>query len=50
MIILFKDCPDVENCESFKNFGFIYCCGENFWYSQMEYGVAKPKLNDGPLK
>ena len=24
--------------------------GENFWCPQIEYGVAKPKLNDGPLK
>ena len=23
-IILFKYCADVENCESFKGFGFIY--------------------------
>ena len=24
MIILFKYCADVENCESFKGFGYIY--------------------------
>ena len=24
MIILFKYCADVENCGSFKDFGFIY--------------------------
>ena len=24
MIILFKYCVDVENCENFKGFGFIY--------------------------
>ena len=24
MIILFKYCADRENCESFRNFGFIY--------------------------
>ena len=24
MIILFKYCADVENCESFRGFGFIY--------------------------
>ena len=24
MIILFKYCAEVENCESFRNFGYIY--------------------------
>ena len=24
MIILFKYCADVENCESFRGFGYIY--------------------------
>ena len=24
MINLFKYCADMENCESFKNFGYIY--------------------------
>ena len=24
MIILFKYCADAENCESFRDFGFIY--------------------------
>ena len=24
MIILFKYCTDVENCESFRGFGYIY--------------------------
>ena len=24
MIILYKYCTDVENCESFKGFGYIY--------------------------
>ena len=27
MIILFKYCAEVENCESFRDFGYIYIKG-----------------------
>ena len=35
MIILFKYCADVENCESFKGFDFIYI----YIYIKQERGL-----------
>ena len=47
MIILFKYCADVENCESFKGFGFIYDESRKIikvvhWYGQPCI-INKPK-------
>ena len=39
MIILFKYCADVENCENFRGFNFIYVCV--YIYIQIDRQIDK---------
>ena len=42
MIILFKYCANMENCENFQSFGYIcilvkFSCGAQFYHKLIEY-------------
>ena len=48
MIILFKYCKDVENCKSFRGFGFIIIIIINIYiyrWVQVTHGVILVKLH-----
>ena len=41
MIILFKYCADVENCENFRDFNFIYVCVYIYIYIQIDRQIDR---------
>ena len=45
MIILFKHCSGVENCESFKDFGYIYI----YQYDRINMTFMGPSLPLGGI-
>ena len=45
IIILFKYCDDVENCESFKGFGFKSILKNFIWYKISNCKVVKFLIN-----
>ena len=50
MIILFKYCANVENCESFKGFGYIYIDQLVIYASKSFLGLLRKAETMGEIK